>query len=202
MHPTIMPLPFAPSRVGDPDNFLTEADVWLGRQSNFRTQGNSLSNYLNTLGLDLWNWGLLTDPANPVKIFVQELSELPAVGEAGTIFANKTDELFASAEEFSYDLVQVADFADALSLRYGGTFFNDADRPILLELSANPLRGDTPSEFETKSGSYYLSFKNYATKVKEFNNYVYDNAYEPEDFGSINDTVIEVKEFGLITGAL
>lgn len=197
-HPLVTPLPESPSRSGDPDNFLTEADFYLGAQINYRTQSNNLATYLNGISINMWNWGGLFD-SNPTYIPVTLVGAVPVAGESGKVFTLKMDNLLNDKELFSYDQNTAADFIDGLQALVGTMPSSDGLRPTITQISATPARSDTILVFEDKAVAYYEGFKVYNTTFRSLIDYMKVTLLDPEDWGLVSDAVTSTDDYGLIT---
>lgn len=171
------PLPPAASRVGDPDNFVAEADLFLSRLAPFRTEANALATYVNAAPLNIWNWGLITD-INPLPAYLTQIAARPFA--PGVAWANAQDSLWASLEAMSYTIDGVGEFVDDVGALTGATI--DPERPLASMLSVAPARGQPQATFNTNSGAFYDSADIYTTNLNTLSGYFY-LAISPDDFG-------------------
>ena len=97
-YPAISTLPAAPSRLGDPSNFVTESLAFLDAQIDFVSDCNAVATYLNTANFDPYEWGDLSaiTGSSPVVItnFINAAPLIPPL--TGAPLADAIDDLLAS----------------------------------------------------------------------------------------------------------
>lgn len=195
--PTFTPLPEAPSRVGDPDNFGLESIDFLNAQIDFVTEANSIRTYINTLNVDPFNWGIVNVSA-PARETVALLPVAPVISESDLTFTSKADALLSGTEFFANtDSGPAGVYIDALAvLSDAPGFVSDDERPTVTLVQPTPLATDSQSNFETKAFAFYSSLPPYVASFSGFADWIYMRLVEPEDYGLVADPVTETDDFG------
>lgn len=198
MFPYITPLPPAPSRIGDSNNFPAESNLFLSSYLLYTLEISFTSSYLNRLNFNIYNWGTITD-INPVYVEMNQFGDIAQAGDIGSVFASKHDAFLAKMELVSYDINNVVDFVQDMILITGAYPGLDISKPVINNnLGFFPTRSDTVMDFESKSVSFYTNVKTNGSQIKQLHDYVY-RAISPIDSGFIVVAVDEVIDFGLIS---
>lgn len=187
-HPTVQTFPVAPSRVGDPDNFYVESSAFLDAFLDYESESNAYKNYINSLPIDGWNWGSLTE-INPTQPTITLMPPMPDSSDNGLQFTTKADDFLVALESFSYTQNLVGAYIDDLAaIGYTATFLSDANRPILSALTTAPARGQSQSVFENNSIAWGASIITYVINLNSFSNYYKGLLTDDDDFGLVTQT--------------
>lgn len=191
-YPSVTPLPHAASRIGDPDNFAGEADLFLSRFADWRTQSNSLATYINAAPLNIWNWGFIGE-TNPSYVDLTPIAARPS--QPGAAWANAQDSLWASLEFVSYEQNAVGEFVDAIGALTGSA--TDPDRPLTSLMATAPARGQQQSTFNTNSAGFYDSVAIYTDNLNTVSQY-FNQAITPEDWGTVDVASLITIDWGTL----
>jgi hypothetical protein len=198
-YPAIATLPVAPSRIGDPNNFITESLAFLDAQVDFVADCNAVSSYFNSAYFDQYNWGDLspTGEVSPVYItnFINAAPSTTLL--SGLPLASAIDSLLASMTAFVPDANDVGEWIDTIVDPLAPVIVDPA-RPTISTISATPLRNDGQLEFESKSIAFYTSANLFSTSLQQFANYVATFSLSDEDWGGIEVTYTETDDWGFI----
>lgn len=198
-YPAISTLPAAPSRLGDPSNFVTESLAFLDAQIDFVSDCNAVSTYLNTAKFDPFEWGDLSaiTGSSPVSItnFINTAPVVPPLN--GVPLADAIDDLLASMVAFIPDANTVGAWIDTVEDPSAPVVVDPA-RPTVSTVSATPLRNDGQLSFESKAISLYGSARSFSTTMQQFANYVATFSSGFEDWNGIEVVYTETDDWGLI----
>lgn len=198
-YPAISTLPAAPSRLGDPSNFVTESLAFLDAQIDFVSDCNAVSTYLNTAKFDPFEWGDLSaiTGSSPVSItnFINTAPVVPPLN--GVALADAIDDLLASMVAFIPDANTVGAWIDTVEDPSAPVVVDPA-RPTVSTVSATPLRNDGQLSFESKAISLYGSARSFSTTMQQFANYVATFSSGFEDWNGIEVVYTETDDWGLI----
>ena len=78
-YPAISTLPAAPSRLGDPTNFITESLAFLDAQVDFASDCNAVASYFNAAKFDPYNWGDLSAITGSSPVYITNFIATPPV---------------------------------------------------------------------------------------------------------------------------
>ena len=198
-YPAISTLPAAPSRLGDPSNFVTESLAFLDAQIDFVSDCNAVSTYLNTAKFDPFEWGDLSaiTGSSPVSItnFINTAPVVPPLN--GVALADAIDDLLASMVAFIPDANTVGAWIDTVEDPSAPVVVDPA-RPTVSTVAATPLRNDGQLSFESKAISLYGSARSFSTTMQQFANYVATFSSGFEDWNGIEVVYTETDDWGLI----
>jgi hypothetical protein len=198
-YPAISTLPVAPSRLGDPDNFVSESLAFLDAQVDFVSDCNAVASYLNTAKFDAFEWGDLSaiTGSSPVSItnFIATPPSIPTV--TGTALASSIDTLLASMVAFVPDANIVGTWIDTIEDPLAPVV-TDPARPTVSTVSDTPSRNDGQLTFESKAVSFYISASQFSTSMQQFANYVGSFSSGFEDWNGIDVVYTETDDWGLI----
>ena len=198
-YPAISTLPAAPSRLGDPSNFVTEGLAFLDAQIDFVSDCNAVSTYLNAAKFDPYEWGDLSavSGSSPVYItnFINAAPIIPPL--TGAPMADAIDDLLASMVAFVPDANTVGTWIDTLEDPLAPVIVDPA-RPSVSTVSATPLRNDGQLTFESKAISFYGSARSFSTTMQQFADYVATFSSGYEDWNGIDVVYTETDDWGLI----
>lgn len=198
-YPAISTLPAAPSRLGDPDNFVTESLAFLDAQVDFVSDCNAVSTYLNSANFDPYEWGDLSaiTGSSPVSItnFINAAPVVPPL--SGAPLADAIDDLLASMVAFVPDANTVGAWIDTLEDPLAPVTIDPA-RPTVSTVAATPLRNDGQLVFESKAISFYGSARAFSTTMQAFANYVATFSSGYEDWNGIDVVYTETDDWGFI----
>lgn len=198
-YPAISTLPAAPSRLGDPDNFVTESLAFLDAQIDFVSDCNAVSTYLNSANFDPYEWGDLSaiTGSSPVSItnFINAAPVVPPL--SGAPLADAIDDLLASMVAFVPDANTVGAWIDTLEDPLAPVTIDPA-RPTVSTVAATPLRNDGQLVFESKAISFYGSARAFSTTMQAFANYVATFSSGYEDWNGIDVVYTETDDWGFI----
>lgn len=198
-YPAISTLPAAPSRLGDPSNFVTESLAFLDAQVDFASDCNAVSTYMNSANFDPYEWGDLSaiSGSSPVAItnFINAAPVVPPL--TGAPLADAIDDLLASMVAFVPDANAVGAWIDTLEDPLAPVIADPA-RPTVSTVAATPLRNDGQLVFEAKSISFYGSARAFSTTMQAFANYVATFSSGFEDWNGIDVVYTETDDWGLI----
>jgi len=196
-YPSVTPLPATPSRVGDPDNFGGEAQVFLAAFTTWRTQSNSFASYLNTLPFNQYNWGTLVQ-VNPAHVPAAEIPARPSVAMPGLAFASAADTVWMGLQSLSVMQNSLGAYADILSgFSEAMAFVADVTRPAIGLLTTNPARGQSQSVFNSNSTAFYESVAVYAQSADALSSWFYE-IISPDNYGLIGDPITLSEDWGTL----
>jgi len=196
----ITALPAAPSRLGDPSNFVSESLAFLSAQAGFVSQCNAASSYFNAAKFDPFNWGDLSaiTGSSPVSI-TNFIDPAPVVASLnGLQLAGAIDGLLASMVDFVPDANTVGAWADSLA-DPAAPSVTDPARPTFSSVSATPLRNDGQLSFGAKASAFYGSASTFSRSLQGFADYVATFSSGFEDWSSIAVTFTDSDDWGFIT---
>lgn len=195
--PSVTALPATPSRIGDPDNFGGEAQVFLAAFGTWRTQSNSFASYLNSLPFNQFNWGTLAQ-TNPTHVPVAAIPARPSTTLPGLAFASAADTVWAAQQALSAMQNTLGAYADTLSGFSGAvTFVADGTRPSISTLTTVPARGQARSAFNSNSVSFYESVAVYAQSAAALSSWFYE-LISPDNFGLIGEAITLTDDWGTL----
>jgi hypothetical protein len=196
---TITALPAAPSRLGDPDNFVTESLAFLDAQVGFSTQCTSIANYLNAAKFDPFDWGDLgpITGSSPVSItnFIGNTPTNPPL--SGLQLADAIDDLLATFNPFISDANTVCAWIDSEASPTHPVVV-DPTRPVVPAVNPSPLRNDGGAEFESKALAFYGSARTFSVSLQGMANYVAGFSSGFEDWAEIATVHTETDDWGFI----
>jgi hypothetical protein len=196
---TISAMPAAPSRIGDPANFVTESLTFLDAQVGFATQCSNIATNLNAAKFDPFNWGDLgaITGGSPVSItnFIGETPNSQII--SGQTLADAIDDLVATFNPFITDANAVCTWIDGE---------NDPSHPVIVDparptmpiVQPSPLRNDGAGVFETKAFSFYSSARAFSVTLQNMANYVATFSSGYEDWDGIDTIHTETDDWGFI----
>lgn len=194
---TISAMPAAPSRIGDPTNFVTESLAFLDAQVGFVTQCNSVATYINAAKFNPYSWGNLgaITGASPVSItnFIAEPPNSQVL--SGQALATAIDSVMASFNPFITDANTVGTYIDSENDPLNPVIVDPA-RPVIPTVQPTPLRNDGATAFETKSLAFYNSARAFSYALQNMANYVATFSSGFEDWGSIAITYTDSDDWG------
>ena len=196
---TITAMPAAPSRLGDPDNFVTESLAFLDAQGGFSTECTSIASYLNAAKFDPFNWGDLgpVSGTSPVSVthFINETPTNPPF--AGQALADAIDDLLASFNPFISDANIVCAWIDGEN-DPGHPTIVDPTRPVVQIVNPSPLRNDGQASFESKALAFYGSARAFSISIQNMADYVATFSSGYEDWDGIDTVHTETDDWGFI----
>ena len=199
-YPAITTLPVAPSRLGDPDNFITESLAFLDAQVDFVSDCNAVSTYLNTLKFaSPYDWGDLSAITGSSPVYITNFIAAPPVvpPTTGTQLASAIDTVLASMVPFVTEANAVGEWVETLEDPDAPVIVDPA-RPTVSAVTATPLRNDGQIAFESKSIAFYSSARSFSTSMQQFADYVASFSSGYEDWNSITVSYTETDDWGLI----
>jgi len=192
-------MPSAPSRLGDPNNFVTESLAFLDAQVAFVSDCNSVGVYLNTVKFDPYSWGDLSaitgSAAVSISNFIATPPSIPSL--SGAPLGDAIDSLLATVKAFVPDANAVGLWIDTL-VDPAAPSIADPSRPIISSVSATPLRNDGQTAFDTKSAAFYGSASAFSQSLQGFADYVGTFSSGYEDWLSISTTHTDIDDWGFI----
>jgi hypothetical protein len=196
---TITALPTAPSRLGDPANFVTEALAFLDAQVAFSNQCTSIANYLNAAKFNPFNWGDLgpitgTSPVS-VSNFINNPPTVPPT--SGSALADQIDDMLASFNPFISDANTVCAWIDG-EVDPLAPVISDPTRPTVPTVNASPLRNDGQAAFEAKALAFYGSARAFSVSLQSMADYVATFSSGYEDWNGIDTIHTETDDWGFI----
>ena len=196
---TITAMPAAPSRLGDPDNFVTESLAFLDAQADFATECSGIATYLNAAKFDPYNWGDLgpISGSSPVSItnFIAVAPNSQVI--SGQALADGIDDLLASFGPFVTDANTVCAWIDD-EVDPAHPVIVDPSRPVVPTVTPSPLRNDGLTTFEPKAASFYSSARAFSVSLQSMANYVAGFSSGYEDWDGIDTIYTETDDWGFI----
>lgn len=196
---TITAMPASPSRLGDPDNFVTESLAFLDAQADFATECSNIATYLNDAKFDPYNWGDLgpITGSSPVSItnFIAAAPNAQVV--SGQALADGIDDLLATFNPFISDANTVCVWMDG-EIDPAHPVIVDPARPVVPTVNASPLRNDGLETFEVKAAAFYGSARAFSVTLQSMANYVAGFSSGYEDWDGIDTTHTETDDWGFI----
>lgn len=198
-YPAITALPSAPSRLGDPDNFITESLAFLDAQVDFVSDCNAVSSYLNTAKFDPYEWGNLSAITGSAPVFITHfINAAPSTASlSGTALADAIDELLYSMVAFVPDANTVGEWIDTVEDPAAPEII-DPSRPTVSTIADTPLRNDGQLAFESKAVAFYGSARLFSTSMQAFADYVGSFSSGYEDWNGISVVYDEQDDWGFI----
>lgn len=199
-YPIISALPAAPSRLGDPDNFVTESLAFLDAQVDFVSDCNAVSTYFNTLKFtNPFDWGDLSPVTGSSPVYITNFIAAPPVvpPTTGTQLAGAIDTVLASMVPFVTEANAVGAWVETFEDPLAPVIVDPA-RPTVSTVTATPLRNDGQLTFESKSIAFYGSARLFSTAMQQFADYVASFSSGLEDWDSITVSYTETDDWGLI----
>ena len=186
--PTVDTLPTSPSRLSRPNNFISEAVVFLEALPAFRTQVNQLASYINANIPNKWNFGKLNGVRSFPTISQTLLADIE-YNNNGIEFTGDLDALYSMLETYSNNINATSDWYDDVIAEVGlGAY--DLDKPLVSGITAPMNRGQDRTVFNSTADMFS------ATSVDNINSlyqaiwHTYQTSAGNRSFGSITDTTI------------
>jgi hypothetical protein len=187
-----------PSRIGDPEGFLSESDAYLAKYGTFRTESNALASYLNSVPVNYYNWGNLDD-VNPSPVIVPPFSTMPAMTDNGLTFTGRADGQMTSMFALVGHQNSVGTLLDALTVFTNASApIPDSSRPTLAEVAEPPSRAMTVEQIEAASVAFHTSLGQYADKLGQLSSYLHNQVTAQEDFGLLGSPVTQSEDYGVL----
>lgn len=198
-YPAISALPTAPSRLGDPANFISESLEFLDAQGDFVTECNAVATYLNAAKFDPFDWGNLSAISGSSPVYITNFIDVPPTvpPTSGFQLVDAIDSLLASMVAFVPDANTVGEWIDTLE-DPDAPVIVDPSRPTVNTVSATPLRNDGQLAFESKAVSFYASARLFSTSMQAFADYVGTFSSGYEDWDTIDVVYDEQDDWGFI----
>lgn len=198
-YPAISTLPSAPSRLGDPNNFITESLAFLDAQVDFVSDCNAVSSYLNAAKFNPYEWGNLSAITGSAPVSITHfINAAPStVALSGTALADAIDELLYSMVAFVPDANTVGEWIDTVEDPTAPEIV-DPSRPTVSTIADTPLRNDGQLAFESKAVAFYGSARLFSTSMQTFADYVGSFSSGYEDWNGISVVYTETDDWGFI----
>lgn len=197
---TISAMPAAPSRLGDPTNFVTESLAFLDAQVGFATQCNNIATYINAAKFNPFNWGNLgaITGGSPVSVtsFIGEAPNSQTI--SGQALADAIDDMVATFNPFITSANTVCAWIDGEN-DPANPVINDPSRPTMPSVQPSPLRNDGAGTFETKAFAFYTSARAFSITLQSMADYVATFSSGYEDWNGIDTIHTETDDWGFIT---
>lgn len=196
---TITAMPAAPSRIGDPDNFVSEALAFLDAQSGFATQCSNIATYLNAAKFDPFDWGDLGPITGSPAVSISNFIGIPPNSQvvSGLALADGIDDLLVTFNPFISDANTVCGWIDSLADPLHPVVV-DPTRPSVPGVTASPLRNDGSTAFESKAISFYNSARAFSLSLQSMAEYVATFSSGFEDWNGIDTIHTETDDWGFI----
>lgn len=196
---TITAMPAAPSRLGDPANFVTESLAFLDAQAGFATQCSDIATYLNAAKFDPYNWGDLGPISGTSPVSVTNFIGTPpdVANISGQALADSIDDLLATFNPFITDANTVCAWMDTEN-DPAHPVIVDPSRPVMPSVNPSPLRNDGSATFEAKAIAFYSSARAFSVTLQNMANYVAGFSSGYEDWDGIDTTHTETDDWGFI----
>lgn len=198
-YPAISALPPAPSRLGDPSNFVTESLDFLDAQIDFTNQCNAVSSYLNAAKFDPFEWGNLSAITGSAPVSITHfINPAPStISLSGSALAGAIDDMLASMVAFVPDANTVGEWIDTVE-NPAAPEIVDPSRPTVSTLADTPLRNDGQLSFESKAVAFYGSARSFSISMQNFADYVGSFSSGYEDWNGIDVVYDEQDDWGFI----
>lgn len=198
-YPAITTLPSAPSRLGDPNNFVTESLDFLEAQIGFTDECNAVSTYLNAAKFDPFEWGNLSAITGSAPVSITHfINAAPStVTLSGSVLADAIDDMLASMVAFVPDANTVGEWIDTVEDPSAPEVV-DPTRPVVSTIAPTPLRNDGQLVFESKANAFYGSARSFSITMQNFADYVGSFSSGYEDWNGIDVVYDEQDDWGLI----
>lgn len=191
----ITPLPSAPSRAGDPVNFVNKSALFLSALPSFQTQTNLFITDVNLIKGNKFNFGLLSSSLANVPSFPTFNGTATGTGVA---YVSSIDTLYAALQNRSTLVNSVATWLDDFS-EYQGEVSTDTSKPSISTLSVPPNRGQGQAEFNASAIAFTKSSNNFINSLNTLLQYNAD-FWLDADYGLVTDSTISLTDnCGLIT---
>ncbi len=196
--PLVSHLPPAPSRLSRPESFANESVIFLDALPAFRTQVNELSNYINSIILNKWNYGNLSKQPTFPNISQYEGGGVPTQATTGEYIAS-VDALYQETTNYSAKLDNVGVYIDMLS-NYIGTALYDVDKPIVSDITEPHTRAMSRDVFNYRAELFTESLIDNINSIYQSMWYNYVITFVGDDYGLItDDTITYTDDYGLVT---
>jgi hypothetical protein len=198
-YPAITTLPSAPSRLGDPDNFVTESLNFLDAQIDFTDECNAVSTYLNAAKFDPFEWGNLSAITGSAPVSITHfINAAPStINLSGSALADAIDDMLASMVAFIPDANTVGEWIDTVEDPTAPEV-DDPSRPTVTTIAPTPLRNDGELVFESKAIAFYGSARSFSISMQNFADYVGSFSSGYEDWNGISVVYTEQDDWGFI----
>ena len=198
-YPAISALPAAPSRLGDPDNFVTESLNFLDAQIDFTSECNAVSSYLNAAKFDPYEWGNLSAITGSAPVSITHfINAAPStITLSGSALADAIDEMLSSMVAFVPDANTVGEWIDTIEDPAAPEIV-DPSRPTVSTIADTPLRNDGQLTFESKAIAFYGSARSFSISMQNFADYVGSFSSGYEDWNGIDVVYDEQDDWGFI----
>lgn len=198
-YPAISTLPAAPSRLGDPTNFITESLAFLDAQVDFASDCNAVASYFNAAKFDPYNWGDLSAVSGSSPVYITYFIATPPTVPPllGTELADAVDGVLSSMALFVPDANTVGTWIDTLT-NPSAPIIVDPTRPSISTVNPTPLRNDGQLSFESKAIAFYGSARSFSLSLQQFADYVATFSSGLEDWNGIDIVYTDTDDWGLI----
>lgn len=197
-YPMLTPLPNAPARVTDPNNFVSESAVFLNSLPLYRTQSNTLVSYINNITYNYNNLGTIVG-VNPTKPIIPDVSGI-VIGGTGVQYVSSIDVSLFTLQGGSAIANSIGAYVDAVNAAQGAAPSIDGNLPDISSLTEAPTRAMVRNTFNSVSSAFITSNLQQSISAKMYLDYVELKNFGNDDFGLITDNnITEVFNCGDIT---
>ena len=188
-HPTVTALPTAPSRISNPENFVTESALFLAALPKFREQTNTLSSYINSVIPNKYNFGSISTPSPTFPNIQQYTGSVVTTGVASVEYISSIDVFYEDLQIYSSNLNNVGIWVDTVVANQGVVSYY-LDKPMVSGITYPHSRNQTREDFNNSAELFTETGINNINSLYQSVWYIDLICHQPDDFGSITDTNI------------
>ena len=196
--PLVTSLPTSPSRLSRPNEFVNESVIFLDALPAFRTQVNNLSNYINGVILNKWDYGNVSVQPTFPNISQYQGNVVPT-RTATVEYIASIDSVYQETTNYSTKLNAVSAYVDMLS-NYIGTALYDVDKPMISGITSPHTRVMSRDVFNYRAELFTESLIDNINSLYQSMWYNYVITFVGDDYGLITDNnITQSDDYGLVT---
>lgn len=188
-YPTVTTLPTAPSRISNPENFVTESALFLAALPNFREQTNTLSSYINSVIPNKYNFGSISSPSPTFPNIQQYTGSVITTGVASVEYISSIDIFYEDLQAYSSKLNDVGSWIDDVVSNQGVVSY-DLDKPMVSGITYPHSRNQTREDFNSSAELFTETGIDNINSLYQGVWYIDLICHQPDNFGSVTDTTI------------
>lgn len=188
-YPTVTALPTAPSRISNPENFVTESALFLAALPNFREQTNTLSSYINSVIPNKYNFGRISISSPTFPNIQQYTGSVVTTGTASVEYISSIDIFYEDLQIYSSNLNSVGLWVYTVVANQGVVSY-DLDKTMVSGITYPHSRNQTREDFNNSAELFTETGADNINSLYQSVWYIDLICHQPDDFGSITDTNI------------
>lgn len=196
--PLVAILPTSPARLYRPDDFINESVVFLDALPTFRTQVNQLSEHINNIILNKWDYGSIVKQASFPSISQYQGGVIPQ--ETATVeYVAALDSFYEETTKYSSKLNSVGTYTDML-FNYIGVVPYDNDKPTITDVTPPHTRVMSEVVFNQNAELFTASLIANINSLYQSTWYNYTITFVGDNYGLITDSdITHSDDYGLVT---